>query len=213
MLLRASAIIVAVRVHGEHGVIVRALTAEAGLLGGYVRGGRSRRLRPVLSPGNIIRGEWRARTEDQLASLVVELTESRAGLLAEPLAAAGLDWITALTAIALPEGHPYPQLHSALEGVLAAIVAAPSARGWAGAVAAYESLMLTVLGYGSGARPVDDSMAALRASGIRIGDDLLTGRRADVLASRERLIARLERAIGNGQLVDGVQPLAPKRII
>jgi DNA repair protein RecO (recombination protein O) len=196
MLLRAPAIVVAVRAHGENGAVVRALTGEAGLLAGYVRGGRSRQLRPVLSPGNLVTAEFRARTEDQLASLTVELGESRAGLLTEPLAAAALDWVTALTAVTLPEGHPYPRLFAALKGVLTAIAAAPSARGWAGAVAAYEALILAELGYGSGARPVDDAMIALRLSGERLTEDLLTGRRADVLASRERLITRLERAIG-----------------
>ncbi len=196
MQLRVPAIIVAVRAHGEHGAVVRALTAEAGLMAGYVRGGRSRRLRPVLSPGNLVIAEYRARTEDQLASLTVELTESRAGLLGEPLAAAALDWVTALTAVTLPEGHPYPRLFDALDGVLAAVAAAPSARGWAAAVAAYEALILAELGYGSGARPVDDVLMALRQSGERLSDDLLTGRRADILASRERLVTRLERAIG-----------------
>lgn len=176
--------------------MVRVLTAEAGLRAGYVRGGRSRRLRPVLSPGNLITAEFRARTDDQLASLTAELADSRAGLLTEPLAAAALDWVTALTAVTLPENHPYPRLYAALDGVLSAVTAAPSARGWASAVAAYESLLLAELGYGSGARPVDDVMAALAASGTRLGETLLGGWRAGVLASRERLVARLARALG-----------------
>jgi DNA repair protein RecO (recombination protein O) len=196
MLLRAPAIVVAVRAHGEHGAIVRSLTGEAGLIAGYVRGGRSRRLRPVLSPGNLVTAEFRARTDEQLASLTVELIESRAGLLGEPLAASALDWATALTAVTLSEGHPYPRLYAALGGVLSAIDAAPSARGWASAIASYEALILAELGYGSGARPVDDVMAALRHSGERLSEDLLTGRRGDILASRERMIVRLERAIG-----------------
>ena len=41
--LTADAIVCAVRAHGEHGAILRALTQEAGLVAGYVRGGRSRR--------------------------------------------------------------------------------------------------------------------------------------------------------------------------
>src|SRR5690242_12385590 len=138
MQLRAEALIVAVRGHGEHGAIARALTAEHGLLAGYVRGGHSRRLRPVLQPANVVLGEWRARTEDQLAQLTVELVHSRAPLFGEPLPAAALDWVTALTAAALPEGHPYPAIHAALSGVLDAIEAAPAARGWAAALARYD---------------------------------------------------------------------------
>ncbi|MDQ2879636.1 MAG: recombination protein O N-terminal domain-containing protein, partial [Pseudomonadota bacterium] len=53
MHVRAEALIVAVRAHGEHGAIVRAMTAGDGLLAGYVRGGRSSRLRPVLQPANL----------------------------------------------------------------------------------------------------------------------------------------------------------------
>lgn len=148
MHLRAPAIIVAIRSHGESGAIVRALTAEAGLLAGYVRGGRSRQHRPVLQPGNVILGDWRARTEDQLPALVAELVHSRAPLFREPLPAAAIDWATALTAAALPEGQPYPPLHSALEGLLDAIEAAPAARGWAVAMVRYELLLLALLGFG-----------------------------------------------------------------
>ena len=148
MHLRTSAIVVAIRPHGESGAIVRALTAQAGLLAGYVRGGRSRQHRPVLQPGNIILGDWRARTEDQLPALVAELVHSRAPLFREPLPAAAIDWATALTAAALPEGQPYPPLHSALAGLLDAIEAAPAARGWAVAMVRYELLLLALLGFG-----------------------------------------------------------------
>ena len=92
---------------------------------GYVRGGRSRRLRPILQPANAVLGEWRARTEDQLGGLTVELIHSLAPLHAEPLAAAALDWVTALTAAALPEGQAYPRLYAALTGVIGAVEAAP----------------------------------------------------------------------------------------
>lgn len=148
MQVRADALILAVRGHGEHGAIVRAMTAAHGLLAGYVRGGRSRRLRPVLQPANLVIGEWRARTEDQLAQLSVELIHSRAPLFGEPLPAAALDWVTALTAASLPEGHPYPAVHTALTGVIEAIEAEPAARGWAVALVRYELLLLAQLGFG-----------------------------------------------------------------
>ncbi|MBW4331833.1 DNA repair protein RecO [Stakelama sp. CBK3Z-3] len=148
MQLRAPAIILSVRSHGEHGAIVRALTERAGVQAGYVRGGHSRRLRPVLQPANAVVGEWRARTEGALAELTVELTDSRAPLYGEPLAAAALDWVSVLTAATLPEGQPYPQLYAALDGVIAAIAAAPSARGWAAALVRYELLMLAAMGFG-----------------------------------------------------------------
>ena len=146
--LTADAIVCAVRTHGEHGAIVRALTREAGLVAGYVRGARSRRLRPILMPGNLVALELRARTEEQLASATAELLTSRAPLLAEPLAAAAIDWTTSLTAATLPEGLPYPALHAALSALLDAIAVAPAARQWAAALARYELLLLAELGFG-----------------------------------------------------------------
>ena len=199
MRIETEAIVVAVRPHGEHGAIVAALTPADGLQAGYVRGGRSRRLRPVLMPGNVVQADYRARNETQLAQLSAELAHSRAALLAEPLAAAAMEWVCALTAATLPEGQPYPALHSGLGGLLAAIEAAPSARGWAAALARYELLLLAELGFGLDAGeigPLDgwpNIRRAFAVSGARLTRDLLTGRRADTLAARERLIDRLGR--------------------
>lgn len=194
MIVRAPAILCAVRAHGEHGAVARALTQAHGMLAGYVRGGRSRRLRPVLSPGNIVEAEFRARTPTQLAALTVELVESRAPLLGEPLAAAAIEWATALAAATLPEGHPYPRIHAALSGLLDAITAAPAARGWAGGLVRYERLMLAELGYG-GAREEELLFAALADNGARLEADLLTGKRAELLVARARLVDRLRRAM------------------
>jgi DNA repair protein RecO (recombination protein O) len=148
MHIAAQAIVCAVLPHGEHGAIARLMTPEDGLQPGYVRGGRSRRLRPVLLPGNLVQAEFRARTEEQLAGLTVELVHSRGQLLGEALAAAAIDWTTALTATALPEGQGYPRLYEALDGVLSAIEHAPSARGWTAALVRYELLLLAELGFG-----------------------------------------------------------------
>lgn len=146
--LNADAIVCAVRAHGEHGAILRALTREAGLVAGYVRGGRSRRLRPILVPGNLVALELRARTEEQLAGATAELLASRAPLLAEPLPAAAIDWATSLTAATLPESQPFPLLYDALGAVLDAIAVAPAARQWAAAIARFELLLLAELGFG-----------------------------------------------------------------
>lgn len=206
MRITARAIVCAVRPHGEHGAIARLLTPDDGLIAGYVRGGRSRRLRPVLLAGNIVESEFRARSEEQLAGLTVELVASRGALLAEPLASAAIDWATALTAATLAERHPYPRIYAALDGLLGAIEAAPSARGWIVALLRFERLLLAELGFGEEAEPpiardeatTGDLLGALRLSGERLAEHLLTGYRADVLASRERLIDRIERAFGEG---------------
>lgn len=200
MRIETQAIILSVRVHGEHGTVVRALTPDHGLQAGYVRGGKSRRLRPVLMAGNVVQAEFRARTDDQLAFLSVEPVHSRAFLLSEPLAAAALEWATALTAAALPEGQPYPRLYEGLDGLLTAIEAAPSARGWAAGLVRYELLLLGELGFGLDEgefRAFPDGMRdGLRLAGDRLARDVLTDRRAEVLTARERLVERLKRMDG-----------------
>jgi DNA repair protein RecO (recombination protein O) len=148
MHLRAQAVILAARAHGEHGSVVRAFTREDGVQPGYVRGGRSRAMRPILQPANIVLGDWRARTGEQLAALTVELVHSRATLHREPLAAAAIEWVAALTATSLPEAQAYPRIFDALTGMLDATEAAPAARGWAVALVRYELLLLAELGFG-----------------------------------------------------------------
>jgi DNA repair protein RecO (recombination protein O) len=199
VIVAGPAIVVAVRAHGEHGAIVRALTPEHGLQAGYVRGGRSRRLRPVLLPGNLVEAEFRARVEEHLAAATVELTHSRAPLLSEALPAAAIEWVCALTAASLPEGHPYPRLYEALSGALDAVEYAPSARGWAAALVKYEQLLLAELGYGDALSAGESLGAAYKASGQALAAHLLTGRQADVLAARERLVDRLRRAFAQAE--------------
>lgn len=198
MQFRGSAIVCATRPHGETAVIARLLTVEYGLVAGYVAGGRGRQLRPVVIPGNLVEAELRARSDSQLPFVRLELLESRGPWLGEPLAAAALSWVTALTATALPERQPYPALYEALGGVLSAICHAPSARGWVPALAGYEALLLRELGYGGAEfRLVPDdwaaTLAAFDALAAPLDRYLLADRRGDVMAARAMLRERLER--------------------
>jgi len=147
-IIRTEGIICSQLHHGEHGVIARLFTPEHGLMSGYVRGGRSRTMRPLLIASNKVMAEFRNRNEDQLGGLTVELIESRGPWLSEPLASAGLEWVTALTSSCLPQDNAYPQLYSAMDALLLAICGAPSARGWAQALANFELLILSQLGFG-----------------------------------------------------------------
>jgi DNA repair protein RecO (recombination protein O) len=142
------AIVCALRSHGEHGAVIRLMTPDHGLQAAYVRGARGRRMRPVLIAGNLVQAELSARTDTQLPQAAIELAHSRGPLLSEPLPAAAIEWATVLTATALPEGQPYPRLYQALEGLLDAIEAAPSASGWGAALVRYELLLLAELGFG-----------------------------------------------------------------
>jgi DNA repair protein RecO (recombination protein O) len=195
-----SAIVCGLRAHGEHGAVARLMTPEHGLQACYVRGARGRRMRPVLMAGNVVAARLSARSEAQLAQAEVELVHSRAPMLGEPLPAAAIDWATALTATALPEAQPYPRLHSALEGLLDAIEAAPSASGWGAALVRYELLLLAELGFG-----LDLETCAVTGT----GDDLIavspkTGRAVSAVEAepyRGKLL-RLPRFVREGGAAD-----------
>lgn len=197
MHIRAPAILVAARPHGETAVIARMLTEEHGLVAGYVAGGRGRQLRPVVIPGNLVEVELRAKSDSQLPFARLELVRSRGPWLGEPLAAAAIGWVTALTATALPERNAYPNLYSALSALLEAICQAPSARGWLPGLVAYEALLLRELGYGGARPPAEAELEALlelfAAQGPLLERYLLADRRGDVMAARSILRERLGR--------------------
>ena len=201
MYFRASALVCATHPHGETAVIARLLTMEHGLVTAYVAGGRGRQMRPVLIPGNVVEAEVRSKSENQLPFARVELVRSRGPWLTEPLPAAAIAWVTALTATALPERHPYPPLYEALSALLDAVCVAPSARGWVLPLLSYEVLVLRELGYGTPVeRPEQLDWPAFHDVFDRIGRELarypLADRRRDVMAARALLRERLERIEG-----------------
>ncbi len=196
MHLRAPAIVCAARAHAEAGVIVRLLTLDHGLIGAYVAGGRGRHLRPVVMPGNLVEAELHARADGRMPSARVELVASRGPWLSEPLPAAAIAWVTALTASSLPERHAYPALHAALEAVLDAICRAPSARGWVPGLLSFEALLLRELGYGDHRGEIADvpePLAAFDRMGTVLARYPLADRRGDVMGSRALLRERLAR--------------------
>ncbi len=198
MNLRAPAILLASRPQGETGAIARLLTAEAGLVAGYVAGGRGRQMRAVMVPGNRVSLDLATRPGgSQLPFAKLELEHSRAALMTEPLPAAAIQWVCGLTAAALPERNAYPGLYEALDGLLDAITLAPSARGWVSGLIAYETMLLRELGYGGG-RPDNAAdfsalMDALAALEPLLAHYLLAGRKGDVMAARIQLTERLAR--------------------
>jgi DNA repair protein RecO (recombination protein O) len=199
MNLTAPAILVASRAHGETAAIARALTEEHGLVAGYVAGGRGRQLRPVLIPGNRVAIDLRARSDSQLPFARIELEESRAPWMTEPLPAAAISWACALTASVLPERSPYPGLYSALDALLTAICHAPSARGWLAAMNAYEAMLMSQLGYG-GERPdpaadLPAQFQIFRRLHTPLSRHLFADSRADVMAARVLLGERLARMV------------------
>jgi DNA repair protein RecO (recombination protein O) len=137
-------IFLAGRPHGETSVIANIFTRENGRALGLVKGGRSRRLRPLLQTGNCLRVEWRARLDDQLGVFTAELTGANAAsVLDDRLALAGINTLAALLQI-LPERDPHPALFDA---VMTCLELAGSQR-FAAAIVRFELRLLDELGFG-----------------------------------------------------------------
>ncbi len=118
---RDTGIILATRMHGETSAVAEVLTADHGRCLGLVRGGRSRRSRPVLQPGNLVDVHWYARLEEHLGSFQVEPVALRAGLIMDDrFKLAGLSTIAALAQL-LPEREPHRKLYDASHILLEAI--------------------------------------------------------------------------------------------
>jgi DNA repair protein RecO (recombination protein O) len=138
-------LVLGTRHHGETSVIADVLTRAHGRSLGLVRGGRSRRLRPVLQPGNIVQLTWRARLEDHLGNYQVEPLESLAGFLLENrLRLSGLATLTALAQM-LPEREPHPRLFEAARIILDAM---EDDSVWPALLVRWEMGLLDELGFG-----------------------------------------------------------------
>jgi DNA repair protein RecO (recombination protein O) len=97
---------------GEVNMIAEILTFEHGRHLGLVRGGRSRRIRPVLQPGNLVRVTWRARLSEHLGGFNVELMEAHgARALDDASALAAIGTLAGLVKL-LPERDPHSELYA-----------------------------------------------------------------------------------------------------
>jgi DNA repair protein RecO (recombination protein O) len=142
---RDEGVVIGVRAHGETSVIVELFTAEHGRCLGMVRGGRSRLMRPVLQPGNLVMATWRARLEEHLGAYVVEPLSLKAGfILAHPLRLAGMSSLMALTQL-LPEREPHQKLYEAAHVVLSAM---EDDDVWPALLVRWEMGLLDELGFG-----------------------------------------------------------------
>ncbi|MBN9669811.1 DNA repair protein RecO [Roseibium aggregatum] len=111
-------VVLTTRRHGENDIILEAMTLEHGRHLGLVRGGRSRRQRPMLQPGNELTLTWKARLADQLGQFQIEPENLRAGdLMTGTVGLTALQHLAFLARL-LPERHPYPRLYHALCVVL-----------------------------------------------------------------------------------------------
>jgi len=139
-------VVIRVRPHGETSAIIELLTPSKGRHAGLVRGGRSRRLRGVLQPGNQVRATWRARLEEHLGYFEIEAAEPfPAHLLDDRLALSGLNAACALLSLAAPEREAHPKLYDAFSTLIARM---DDPEIWPALMARFEAGLLSELGYG-----------------------------------------------------------------
>ena len=130
---------------GEANAVAELFTLGHGRHLGLVRGGRSRRMRPLLQPGNLLRATWRARLSEHLGGFNVELLEAHAGrVLDDAVALAAIGTLAGLTRL-LPERDPHPQLYAATLHVLRAF---DDAGVWPALLVRWELQLLQELGFG-----------------------------------------------------------------
>jgi len=138
-------IVLGVRRHGESSAIVELLTRAHGRHLGLVRGGSSKRMRPMLQPGNSVRAVWRARLDEHLGYYQIEGTRLRAAsLLASSHAVYGVTHLASLARL-LPERDPHEDIYGMLERTLDDFDAAGEA---AVHLVRFELAMLAELGFG-----------------------------------------------------------------
>ncbi len=86
------AVVLGVRAHGEHAMVLDVLTRAHGRHAGLVRGGASRKARADLQPGNSLHVVWRARLAEHLGSFVTQPIRHRWVRLSTLIAADATDW-------------------------------------------------------------------------------------------------------------------------
>lgn len=142
---RDEGVVLAVRPHAETAAILEVFTRDHGRHAGIVHGGRSRRIAPMLQPGNQLAVTWRGRLETNLGTFAVEPLRGRAGaLLADPLRLAALSAACALCAALLAEREAATGFQARTEALCDAIV---DGAGWLNDYPRWELALLEVSGF------------------------------------------------------------------
>jgi DNA repair protein RecO (recombination protein O) len=138
-------VVLSVRPHGETAAVVELFTRGHGRHLGLVHGGRSRKLRPVLQMGNHVDAGWKARLEDHLGHMSVELRRGyAAAAMEDPLALSGLTSLCALARL-IPERDPHASLFEVTLFVLG-YLDEPGV--WPALMVRWEMALLDELGFG-----------------------------------------------------------------
>ena len=178
--------LLSMRLHGESAAIIEVFTAAHGRHAGVVRGGASRNMAAMLQPGTHLDVTWRARLDDHIGSFTTEPLRSRAAILSDRLALAGLNAVCALLHVALPEREPHPLLWRMSMALLDDLASTPD---WPPAYLRWELLLLEELGFA-----------------LDLGSCAVTGSRDDLAFVSPKSGRAVSRA-GAGDWADRLLPL------
>ena len=115
---RDKGILLATRPFGETSLIIDVFTPDHGKSSGVVRGGQSKKLKPILQIGAQIDLTWKARLEEHLGSFQVELIRSRtANVMNDRLLLAGMLSSATLINRFFPTGQVYKEFYKSSENL------------------------------------------------------------------------------------------------
>ena len=178
--------LLSMRLHGEASAIIEVFTAAHGRHAGVVRGGASRKMAAMLQPGSQLDVTWRARLDDHIGSFTAEPLRSRAAILSDRLALAGLNAVCALVHVGLPEREPHPLLWRMTMGLLDDLAIGAD---WPPQYLRWELLLLEELGFA-----------------LDLGSCAVTGSRDDLAFVSPRSGRAVSRK-GAGDWADRLMPL------
>lgn len=144
-----TAIIIDCRPHGEHAAIVHVLTQHHGRYAGLVRGGQGRNMRPIMQPGNQVSVSWRARLDEHLGSMTMELANAHAAtIMNDRMQLVALTSICALLQAAIAEREPVEPVYDATAAMLELLSSDMDTPLWLAAYIRWEIGLLAVAGFG-----------------------------------------------------------------
>ena len=115
---RDKGILLATRPFGETSLIIDVFTSDHGKSSGVVRGGQSKKLKPILQIGAQLDLTWKARLEEHLGSFQVELIRSRtANVMNDRLLLAGMLSSATLINRFFPAGQVYKDFYESSENL------------------------------------------------------------------------------------------------
>ena len=138
-------IVIGTRKYADHDLIVTILTQDHGRHLGLIKGGRGRKMRGGIQPGNILQAKWRARLNEHLGSYVCEPQELFAPeIMLCKIKLIELGSLCAMLNLVLPEREPHKFIYDLTYHLIKNL----GSNTWYAEYVICEHLLLKALGFG-----------------------------------------------------------------